>query len=310
MVRIHQACAFRDNAVPVVIRVVAEGDVKAVFQADQPGHCIRRRAIHSNFAVAVNAHERERRVNIRIHDRHVQFICFRNRLPEGDARPAHRVNADIQTGGANCVEINNLFQIFDIRADVVVLMRGGRFHRDFEADALDAVQSIAQKIVGAVLNDFRNRSIRRAAGWRIIFETTVTRRIMRGRNHDTVGQSIFFAAIIGQNRMRNHGRRRIAETGLQHHLNVICGKDFDGRNDGRFGQRVGIHADEQRPGDVLSAAIVANRLRYRENMVFVKAAVQRRAAMPGRAERDLLVRIGDIRLAGVIGGDQTGNIFQ
>ncbi|GAK49002.1 hypothetical protein U14_00220 [Candidatus Moduliflexus flocculans] len=103
--------------------------------------------------------------------------------------------------------------------------------------------------------------------------------------------------------MRNDGRRRITETGLEHNINVVGGKHFDGRDNRRLGKRVGVHADKQRPGNLLGAAIVANRLRHRENMVFVKAVVQRCAAMPGRAKGDLLIRVGDIRLAGVIGGD-------
>ncbi|GAK49003.1 hypothetical protein U14_00221 [Candidatus Moduliflexus flocculans] len=187
MIRIHQARAFRHDAMPVIIRVIAESDVEAVFQSDQASHCIRRRTIHPNFTVAVNAHERERRINIRIHDCHLQVVRLRNRLPERDASAAHRINADIQVSGADGVEINHIFQIFDIRANVVMFMRGGRFHRDFEAHALHAVQAVTQKIVGAVLNDFRDGRVRRAAGWRIIFEAAVAGRIVGGRNHDAVG---------------------------------------------------------------------------------------------------------------------------
>ena len=53
-------------------------------------------------------------------------------------------------------------------------------------------------------------------------------------------------------------------------------------------QRVRVDADEQRPIDALLAPIVADRLGDRQHVRLVEAAVERRAAMAGRAERDAL----------------------
>ena len=55
VVRRQQAGAARDDAMAVVIGVAGEGDVEAILQADQALHGVRRRRIHADLAVPVDA---------------------------------------------------------------------------------------------------------------------------------------------------------------------------------------------------------------------------------------------------------------
>ena len=48
---------------PVGVGIVGEGDVEAILELDQPGHCPGAGAIHADFAVVIDRHERESRVN-------------------------------------------------------------------------------------------------------------------------------------------------------------------------------------------------------------------------------------------------------
>ena len=83
MVGVHQTGGWRDDTVPVRIRVVGEREAVLIFESHQPGHRIGTRTIHADFAVMVDRHERERRIKFRIDDRDVQLINGIDRLPIG-----------------------------------------------------------------------------------------------------------------------------------------------------------------------------------------------------------------------------------
>jgi hypothetical protein len=69
---------------------------------------------------------------------------------------------------------------------------------------------------------------------------------------------------------------------------AIGGKDFNGRCQRRFRQRVGIHAHVERAVNALLAPVLDHRLANRQDVVFVKLVVERTAAMAGRAKSHLL----------------------
>ncbi len=68
VVGVHQAQAARNNAMPVVINIVAKGDIEFVLHRDQICHSIRAGAIHADFAVVIESHERECRVDALVDD--------------------------------------------------------------------------------------------------------------------------------------------------------------------------------------------------------------------------------------------------
>ena len=71
---------------------------------------------------------------------------------------------------------------------------------------------------------------------------------------------------------------------------------------------MGVAADEQRAVVPLVAAVVADRLRRREDVRLVERRLQRRAAVAAGAERDLLVDVVGVGLAGVVGGDEVRDV--
>ena len=82
MIRIHKPLRG-NNAVAVVVGVVAEGDIVLVFERDKICHCERRRAVHTNFAVMIGRHEAERVIDIGIDDdnRIFDFVDFVDEIP-------------------------------------------------------------------------------------------------------------------------------------------------------------------------------------------------------------------------------------
>ena len=71
-----------------------------------------------------------------------------------------------------------------------------------------------------------------------------------------------------------------------------------------------VHADEQRTGDALCAAILAERLADRQDVIFVEAVLERRAAMAGCAKSDRVGGVAGVRLVDVIRGNEAGNVGQ
>ncbi len=67
VVGIHQSHATRDDAVTVVVGVIAKGDVELVFEVDEAGHGVGRRAIHADLAILVHGHETKGGIDIGIH---------------------------------------------------------------------------------------------------------------------------------------------------------------------------------------------------------------------------------------------------
>ena len=143
---------------------------------------------------------------------------------------------------------------------------------------------------------------------RIVFVAAVLRRIVRRRDDDAVGEAIRSALVVAQDRVRDHRGRRIAAAIVDHDLDAVGGKHLDGAGQRRLGQRVGIDADEQRAGQAAGAAVIADRLRRGQDMVFVEGIPERRAAVARGAEGHALQRIGRVGLVGEIGRHQSRNI--
>jgi hypothetical protein len=75
---------------------------------------------------------------------------------------------------------------------------------------------------------------------------------------------------------------------------------------------VGVYSSpsEQRAVDAVQLTVQADGLADGQNVPFVEAQIKRTATVPGGAESDSLGRDRSVRLAGVIGGYQSGNIDQ
>ena len=128
--------------------------------------------------------------------------------------------------------------------------------------------------------------------------------------YDTVGKFRLATAIVREDRVRYHRRRRISTIPIDHYIDVIAGEHFDRAGERGFGKRVSIDAEKERPIDTLAPAIYADCLRYRDDVVLVERAVEGAAAMSRGAEGHALRRDRGVGPLAVIGGNQACYIDQ
>ena len=100
--------------------------------------------------------------------------------------------------------------------------------------------------------------------------------------------------VVIEDRPRQGRRRREAVAGVDQHRHVVGGEHLERRGGRRCRQGVRVRAEEQRAVDALFGAVFADRLAGRDDVVLVERVRQRRSAMPGRPERDLLFRTGRV----------------
>ena len=96
-----------------------------------------------------------------------------------------------------------------------------------------------------------------------------------------------------------------AVVGVDHDVDAVRREHLDDRAERRLGERVRVAAEEQRALDPLLLAIAADRGADRDDVRLGEGAVERRPAVPGRAERH---RLGGLAL--VVGGDQLADVDQ
>ncbi len=123
-------------------------------------------------------------------------------------------------------------------------MNIGRFARPLIRDAFYSSQTVFEKAVRGALDGPRNVGVRRAAIGRVIFEAAILGRVVRRRDHDAVGKTIGAALVGGEDRMRDHRRRRIAVMRVDHHLDAVGRKYFERARLRRLRQGMGVDADE------------------------------------------------------------------
>jgi hypothetical protein len=70
--------------------------------------------------------------------------------------------------------------------------------------------------------------------------------MVRGRDDNTIGEPRLPAAIVRQERMRNHQGRRIFVPWCDHHLDSVCRQHLKRGCAGRDRQRLGVASQKQR----------------------------------------------------------------
>ena len=310
MIGIHQSRRRRNDAVPVRVRVVAERHLILIFQPDQPRHRVRTGTVHANLAVMIHGHERERGIDDRIDDLDIESIDGVDRLPVWLRRAAQRIDAHLQSCRTNGIHIDDILQIVDIRHHEILLTGGRRFHRLLIRHALHAGVVGSQQIVGAVFDPASHIGVGRTAVGRVVLEAAVLGRIVRRRNHDSIRQAIFAAAVVNQDGVRDDRR------GCNSIVLLNDGLDAVGRQHLQRGtlrgtrHRVRVFAHEERAVGPLMLAVFANGLGDSQDVRFGERAVQRRAAMPAGSEDDHLVGIAYVRALLVIVALQESQIHQ
>jgi hypothetical protein len=180
MVGVQQPRSRGDDAVPIGVRVIGEGNPVVVLEADEPGHCVRAGAVHADGAVVIDGHERKGRIDLRIDDSDVQPVYRIDRFPVMDGGAAERVDREGQSSGANGVHVDNVAQVFDIGEYEIFLLRRFRADRSLECRPLYAGIAIPQQLVGPTLDPLGRVSIGRPAIRRVVFEAAILGRVVEG----------------------------------------------------------------------------------------------------------------------------------
>ena len=175
-------------------------------------------------------------------------------------RAAERIDADPHTRRLDQIHVHDIGEIGDVGCDVIMGVHIGRLARTLVADARDTLQPRFHVAVRLFLDLSRDIGVGRAAMRRIVFVAAVFRRIVRRRDHDAIGEPIRPALVVGQDRVRDRGRGRIAAALVDHDVDAVGGEHFDGARQRGLGKRMRVDADEQRPGETRLLAVVADRL--------------------------------------------------
>ncbi len=309
VVRVHQA-GLGDDAVTVVVWVVAKGDVELVLEGNQARHGERAGAVHPDLAVFIQGHEGEGRVDLVVHHFDVQTIGLGDDVPVGDAGAAQRIDTDLDAGLLDGLHVQHVLQVIHIGSDIIVQGHERALEGLGERHALHAGQTRLQNGVGAILHPLGDLPFGGAAVGRVVFEATVFRRVVGRGDHHAVGARGRLAGIVTQNGVRDDRGRSETEAGLNAGLDAVGRQHFHRAGKGGFRQGVGIHADKQRTRDTGLLAILHQRLGHRQDVGFGEGVVQGAAAVTGGAEGDPLLRAAHVRLVEVVGADQTGNVGQ
>jgi hypothetical protein len=199
-----------------------------------------------------------------------------------------------------------------------VAVRGGRVEGLREGEALDALQLGRNQLIRAVLNPFWSGG----GGWTavggVVLEAAILGRVVRGRDDDAIGLRLACVLfVVRENGVRERGRGRVSGdvrygviASVDDGVDAVGGEHFEGSDEGRLGESVGILREEERAGGLLRRAVLDDGLRNGEDVRVVEAAVERGAAMPGGAEADALGGVLGVRMVRVEGGDERGQLHE
>src|SRR5579884_385850 len=98
---------------------------------------------------------------------------------------------------------------------------GGRTQRSPIRQPTDIAVTAAQQGIGSILDPIRNLGIGRPTIRWIIFEAAIFRRIVRGRDDDSIRLSPAPAAVVCQYGVRDHRRGREAVLTLIKNLDPV-----------------------------------------------------------------------------------------
>jgi hypothetical protein len=103
---------------------------------------------------------------------------------------------------------------------------------------------------------------------------------------------------------------RVAAMAVDHHLDAVPHQHLKRGGEGRLGESVGVHAQEERSVDVVLLSILTDRLGDGQDVRFVEGPLEGRATMARGAKRHAMFRHGGIGTLGIIGRHQPGKVHQ
>ena len=110
---------------------------------------------------------------------------------------------------------------------------------------------------------------------RVVLEASILRRIVRGRDDDTVGEVFLAAAVINQDRARDDWGRSYAVVLLDDVSTLFAANTSSAVRCAGLGQRVRVLSHVERAVGAMRSPVVADRLSDGQNVRFGESAVQR-----------------------------------
>ncbi len=220
-----------------------------------------------------------------------RLVALGDAAPVGHARAAQRVRAQRQAGALHGVQIQHRAQIVDIGGNVIVAVRCRRRPAPAaKVTRADRAESFRQDLVGTVLNGLGGAGIGGPAVGRVVFEAAIVGRIVRGRDHDAVGQSAGAPAIVAEHRVRERRGRRVSQCLVHHHLDIVGRQHLERAGEGGLGEGVSILGQEQGTIGAVGRPVFTDGLGNRQDVAFVERAVEGGAAVSAGAEAHALRR--------------------
>ena len=304
----QQTGAGGDDAMAVVIGVAGEGDVEIACHAEQTLHRPGRGRVHADRTIPIQTHEGKARVQVLADQVQSQAVSLGNARPVAQSGASERVDADVKICSGDQVQIQNRRKISDIAAKVVVLAGGVRRQRLAQRDPAYAGQLGLQQGIGACFDPAGDVGAGRTAVAGVVLDAAVFGRIVRGRDHQSVGQSLVAPAVVAEDGVRDRRCGRVLAAERDHGLDTIACQHFDHAFEGWLRQRVGIATNEQRTVDALGMAVFAHRLGDRLHVPGIETARERTSAMARSPEGHPLRRHARIGSQIAVGAQQCGNI--
>ena len=197
--------------------------------------------------------KREGRVDARVDHLEVQPVALGDGLPEGDAAPPIGSTPILRPAAADGVHVDDVCQVGDVGRDVVVTRAWSRPRAPLErACACTPVEAVAQDLVGAVLDRLGGAGVGRAAVGRVVLEAAVVGRVVRRGDDHAVGQARRAAAVVGRGwRGRSPASACSRSPPGSSPRTPLAANTSSAVVERRLGEGVGVHAEEERPGDPL-----------------------------------------------------------
>ena len=117
----------------------------------------------------------------------------------------------------------------------------GCAQRLLEGNPFSTLKSILEELVRSFLDPISDTGFRRTTVGRVVLEAAVIRRIMRWRDDDSVGESSFSPAVVGENRMRYRGCRRVFIVFSDHHFDAVGCQHLERTRKRGGRKRVSVH---------------------------------------------------------------------
>ncbi len=137
----------------------------------------------------------------------------------------------------------------------------------------------------------------------VVLEAAGFRGIVRGRDHNAVGQAGLAAAVVGEDGMRDRRGRGVVIVLCQHDIDPVGGENLERTGQGRLGERMRVDTQEERTVGFLLSAVEANGLGDGQDVPLVKGAIEGGTAVARGAKGNPL--LGNMRIGPllIIGGD-------